>query len=97
MVDAEEPASSVAELETLPVHRANFANWKYYVERQLQETGQLPLSVLEIIRTHSRRLLVHTQQNWSVDGKLDVRAFSKKGVVDSHGSAKITEAGRRCR
>jgi len=42
--------------------------------------------------------LIDAQENWSIDRKLDIRTFSKKSIVDLHGSPKVAEAGGRgCR
>src|SRR5258708_40294960 len=45
------------------------------------------------IPTRHLQPLIDAQEDRSIDGKLDIRAFSKKGIVELHGGPKVAEAG----
>src|SRR5580704_13521693 len=54
---------------------------------------------LRLVETRGLRLFIHAQENRSIDGKLDVRAFGQEGVIDLHGRSEVAESGcgsRRC-
>src|SRR3982074_1187218 len=49
-------------------------------------------------RTRHLQFLIDAQEDRSIDRQLDIRTFSKKSIVELHGSSKVAEpSGRGCR